>query len=136
MKLIKWKEDKGITIADAVIAMLILSLFVGTIGTLYYQIASYTAEIRANAMAVHYAVKIAENTDRMLYEDVNETLNNSINADYSLPAGFSANIEVKNYNENDSSKQDIIKILTITINYQFLGQNKNYTIQKLKIKEV
>ncbi len=135
MKLIKWKENKGISIADVVIAMLILSLFVGTIGTLYYQIASYTAEIRMNAMAVHYAVKIAESTDKMQYEEVTETLNENISAMYELPESMNANIKVEKYNQNDSSKQDIIKILTITIDYEFLGQTKNYTIRKLKIKE-
>ena len=123
MKFLKWKQNKGISMPDVVIAISILSLFVGVIGTLYYQIASYTAEIRANAMAVHYAVQIAESTDKMLYEQVNEKLNNSIDIDYSLPEGFSA------------TKQDIIKIVIITVNYEFLGQSKNYTIQKLKIKE-
>ena len=135
MKFLKWKQNKGISMPDVVIAISILSLFVGVIGTLYYQIASYTAEIRANAMAVHYAVQIAESTDKMLYEQVNEKLNNSIDIDYSLPEGFSANIKVKKYNEDDATKQDIIKIVIITVNYEFLGQSKNYTIQKLKIKE-
>ncbi len=136
MKLKKCRENKGISMADVAIAILILCLFAGTIGSLYYELASYTAEIRSNAMAIHYAVKIAESTDKMLYEEVQESLNQDINNTYSLPENFSANIEVKNYNENDSSKQDIIKILKITINYQFLGKSRVYTIQKLKIKEV
>ncbi len=136
MKIKKCRENKGISLTDTIIAILILSLFVGVIGSLYYQIASHISEIRMNAMAVHYSVKIAEDTDKMLYEEVNQKINETINTVYDIPEGYDASIEVENYQKDENDNQDIIKIVTITIHYDCLGESKDYTIRKLKVKEL
>ncbi len=135
MKKINWKTNRGVTMTDVIIAIIILSLFVGVISSLYYKIAYYNNAIRMNAMAVHYAVRIAEDTDKMIYEDVGDNLNESIKTNYNLPDTFTANIMVKKYNEEDTTKQDIIKIVTIKIDYEFMNDKKSYEIKKLKIKE-
>ena len=69
------------------------------------------------------------------YEEVTETLNENIKSNYNLPDSFTANITVKKYNEEDTSKQDIIKIVTIKIDYNFMNETKSYELKKLKIKE-
>lgn len=135
MKKINWKTNRGVTMTDVILAMIILSLFVGVISSLYYKIVYYNNSIRMNAMAVHYAIRIAEDTDKMTYEEVEETLNENIKANYDLPDSFTANITVKKYNEEDTSKQDIIKIVTIKIDYNFMNETKSYELKKLKIKE-
>ena len=43
---------------------------------------------------------------------------------------------LEKYNKNDSTKQDVIKKVNITINYTFLNETQKYTIRKLKIKEM
>lgn len=120
---------------DVIVAMIVLTLFVGIISTMYYQIAYANSQIRMNAIAVHYAVKIAEATDKMKYEEVDETLNATLNETYELPENFNATIQVKKYNEDDETKQDIIKIVTIKIDYEFMDTAKSYQLKKLKIKE-
>ncbi len=131
----KYKTNKGVTMMDIVVAIIVLTLFVGVITSLYYQIAYYNASIRMNAMAVHYAVKIAESIDKMTYEEVTEELNEDARTTYDLPDLYQANIEIKKYSEEDPTKEDIIKKVTITINYQLLDENKTYVLRKLKIKE-
>lgn len=120
---------------DVIIAMIVLSLFVGVIGNLYYQIALQSNMVRINSVAVYYVVKIAEDLDRISYEEVRNELNDTIKATYQIPDLLTITLNVQNYNENDSSKEDIIKIVTIKAEYQCFEDTKVYEIKKLKIKE-
>ena len=136
MKKINWKQNKGISTIDIVVAIIILTLFVGVIGSLYYQIAYHNAAIRMNAMAVNYAVKIAENIDKITYEEVQETLNDTLKTEFEIKEAFNPTIQVENYNEEDLSKEDIIKKVTIRIDYNIMDESRSYEIIKLKIKEI
>ena len=132
MRKMNLKANKGVSTVDVVVAIIILSLFVGVIGNLYYQVAKNSSMIRYNTVAVYYAIKIAEDIDEMAYEEVNDNLTEK----YQLPEGFTATLNIEKYNKNDSTKQDVIKKVNITINYTFLNETQKYTIRKLKIKEM
>lgn len=136
MKKIDLKANKGVTVTDVIVAVIILSLFVGIIGNMFYQIAKNSNMIRYNTIAVYYAIKIAENIDIMSYEEVTNELNNNIIEKYEMPEGFDGIIEVSKCNEEDLTKEDIIKKVKITINYTFLNDQRSYKIEKLKIKEM
>ena len=131
------KSNRGVSITDVVIALIILTIFTGVIGNLIYQIAYNNAALRVNAIAVDYAVKEAEYIDKIAYEDVqtsNEKIT-QINGKDVLDA-FTVKLEVEDYKGNDETKQDIIKKVTITVNYNILKDEKSYKIEKLKIKEM
>lgn len=136
MKTNKLKANNGISMADVVIAIVILSMFVGVIGNLYYQISLQSNKIRYNAIAVYYTLKVAEYTDQILYEEVDSSLNNTLKEYFQIPDSFDVTIDVENYNKNDASKEDIIKIVTINTQYDILGEKQEYKIKKLKIKEI
>lgn len=136
MKKKRLKANNGISMTDVIIAMLILCMFVGVIGNLYYQIALQNNMIRLNTIGVYYTVKIAEDIDRMSYEEVTNDLNTNIKTNYQIPDLYNITVEVQNYNEIDTSKEDIIKIVTIKAEYEFNGQTSSYKIEKLKIKEM
>ena len=121
---------------DVVIGMLILCLFVGVIGGLFYQIGLNSKIMESNAVATNYAIKIAEDIDKMAYDDVTNNLNSTLLTGYNIQDNFSVNIDVKNYNESDPSKEDIIKIVDITVNYNIFDRDETYKIKKLKIKEI
>lgn len=133
---INLKSNKGVTITDVIVAVIILSLFVGIIGNMFYQIARNSSFIRYNTIAVYYAIKIAEDIDIMSYEEVTNELNNNLTQKYQMPEGFNGILEVSKYNEEDLTKEDIIKKVKITINYTFLNEQRSYKIEKLKIKEM
>ena len=131
------KSNRGVSITDVVIALIILTIFTGVIGNLIYQIAYNNAALRVNAIAVDYAVKEAEYIDKIAYEDVqtsNEKIT-QINGEDVLDA-FTVKLDVEDYKGNDETKQDIIKKVTITFNYNILKDEKSYKIEKLKIKEM
>ena len=121
---------------DVVIGMLILCLFVGVIGGLFYQIGLNSKIMESNALATNYAIKIAEDIDKMAYDDVTNNLNSTLLTGYNIQDNFSVNIDVKNYNESDPSKEDIIKIVEITVNYNIFDRDEIYKVKKLKIKEI
>ena len=136
MKKEKIKSNKAITITDLIIAVVILMIFIGSIGTLFYEISKNTSLMRMNAIAVNYVVQIAENIDKLTYEEVNENLNADVVELYDIPNSYTVLITVENYNDNDNIKEDLIKIITIKIDYSYLGESRTYEIKKLKIKEM
>lgn len=132
----KLKSNKGISMADVIIAMLILIILSGVIGNILYQIAYDNTALRMNAIATDYAVKVAEYIDKIPYENVtNEMQITEINGETIIDK-FTVSVEVENYNQDDLAKEDIIKKVTITVNYNILKETKTYKIQKLKIKEM
>ena len=136
MKKVKLKSNKGVTITDVVVAVIILSVFTGVVGNLYYLIAKNNNLIKYNTVAVYNAIKIAEDIDKISYDEVTEDLNTNIKDRYNIPEGFSAQVKVVKYSDEDSTKQDIIKRVNITIKYKFLKEDKTYHLEKLKIKEI
>ena len=130
------KGNKGVTITDIVVAMIILSLFVGLIGNLYYQIALQNSIVQSNAVAAYYVVKIAEDIDKMPYESVTNELSNTVKQTYELPDGINIMITVEKYSEIDPTKEDIVKTVSIRAEYECFEQTRVYEVKKLKIKEI
>ena len=132
----KIKENKAATMTDVVIGVIILIMFTGILTTSFYNIYSHNIAIRMNAVAVDYTIKILEDIDKMSYEEVTNDLNNTISEDYDIKENYIINIYVKNYNKNDETKQDIIKIVKVTVKYKVFKNEQEYTVKKLKIKEM
>ena len=122
---------------DIVVSILVLSLFAGVIAGMFAELFIQNISIRMDAMAVNYAVIILEDTDRLPYAEVTtENLMNNVQDRYYMSDNYTANIEVTNYSDIDSTKEDIIKIVKVTISYKLRNQEYSYTVQKLKIKEM
>lgn len=134
-KIGKIKSNKGISGIDIVISIAVIVLFVGLIGGLFYKIGYTSTSIRLNALAVDYAVKIAEKTDRLTYEEVNNSLNDNLKEEFEILDSYNATISVEKYSDIDTSKKDILKTVTIKVEYDFMNQKEEFVIKKLKIKE-
>lgn len=131
----KMKSNKGATVTDVVTGVLILILFTGILTTSFYNIYKQNVLIKYNSIAVDYTIKILEHTDRIKYEEVTNDLNNDIKQKFNIKDGFDIKINVENYNKDDLQKEDIIKIVKVTVNYKIAGEEHNYSVEKLKIKE-
>lgn len=131
------KSNKGVTITDVVIAVLLMTLFMGVLGSLYTGIVTRSVETKLNSIATYNLIKIAEYIDKISYEEVEDSLNDIIKDECEISSDMIVNIEVENYNSQDNTKEDIIKIVEIQIGYQtFDNTTINYGIRKLKIKEM
>ena len=71
----------------------------------------------------------------MPYKNVKSTLTEELTEKYNIDRNY-LSIDVENYNKDDQNKEDIIKIVTVTINYKVLNENRQYSIKKIKIKEI
>ena len=134
----KCKQNKAVMGVDIVVSIVVLSLFAGIIAGMFAELFIQNVSIRMDAIAVNYAATILEDTDRLSYAEVTteNMMKNVEEGRYYMADNYTANIEVTNYSDMDSSKEDIIKIVKVTISYTLRNQEYSYTVQKLKIKEM
>ena len=132
----KLKSQKGFTMQDLIIACLILTLFVGLIGTLMYN--SYYNNLRAQLSAnmTIYSVKILEDIDKISYEDVQTKTGTDYKEQFNIPAGYNVEISISNYGDGVENVEDIIKIIKLKISYTLKGETEEFVVQKLKIKDL
>ena len=132
----KLKTEKGFTLQDLVIACLIITLFVGTIGSLMFLV--YKTNIKADltSQMCLYAVQILEDIDKISYEEAQTMTGSVYKEKFSIPDGFNVQLDFSNYGEGVENIQDVMKIVNLKISYSILGEEEEFTVQRLKIKEL
>ena len=55
---------------------------------------------------------------------------------FSIANGFDISIDVRGYYSEKSAIQDVIKMVTLTITYDFGATTENIVIEKMKVKEI
>lgn len=140
------KEQKGIVISDAIVAILIMLLFTGIIVSLIVNIVLESQLIKLNSQQIDFATEVLEYAGTLSYAEVTETklieYVNTKNADYvsagtsteSLTTNYKIAIDVQKYNEtaNNTGKKDIIKIITVTVKTNLDDKEYSTTISSLK----
>lgn len=127
----KIKSNKGFTIQDIIVAMTVLVLFTGIIGGSFVAIYKTQAETKLSSSATLYAIQIIENIDKISYDDVKDGDLRTWRTDYGIPDIMNLDLDVSAYNENDT-----IKIVKLTISYEFSGKTQTLVLEKLKVKEI
>ena len=117
------KEQKGVIISDAIIAILIILLFAGIITSLIVNIVLESSKIKMNSQQMDFATEIFEHIETLSYDSVTQInlinyINNK-NLDYvsagatveGLTTPYKIGIEVEKYNESEGNEEkfDIIE---------------------------
>lgn len=133
---INLKSENGFTMQDLLIACFIFVAFVGIIGTLMYSV--YNINIRANltSQMTFYAVQILEDIDKLSYEDAQNMTGDKYKEQFSIPDGFNVDLQLTDYGEGKSYIKDVIKIVNLKISYTIAGETEEFTVKRLKIKEI
>lgn len=131
----KAKSEDGFTMQDLIIAIFIITLFVGIVGSLMFSVYKASKEADLMLRATAYSVQILEDIDKIAYEEVNSNLASTYRNKFSIPEGYNINLEVTNYGE-ENNLEDVMKIVKLTISFQFQGEEQNISITRLKIKEI
>lgn len=119
------KNQKGFTIAELSIAILIMIIFVGMISTIFMNIYVSFTESKRYSAAMMYATQMAEKIDKLSFEEVTEE--NLL--DTANEKGYEIQTLVETNTENT------IKTVHITINY-YVGSNlKNVELKKTKVRD-
>lgn len=130
------KSEKGFTMEDLTIALLIITLFVGVVSTMMYKVYKIKLKTDLTSQMVMYAVQILEDIDKIAYEEVKPELANIYNSKFSIPQGYEIEIQVSNYGEGRANIKDLIKIVRLNISYTFSGEKEEFEVTRLKIKEI
>ena len=131
----KIKNNKAISIADVAIGLIVLMMFTGILTSSVYEIYKHNALTKIDAIVTNYMVKVAEEIDLLPYDQINENLSQTINEKCNIPEEFNINFTIQDY-KLEESQEDIIKYVTINIEYKALEKDENYSVKKIKIKEI
>lgn len=143
----KLKKNKGVIIADALLAVVLMMIFLSIISTVSYSIYITSSFIKRNSKATDYGVKIIEWIDKTPYSKIDEEIINYINGiesenleaklvgnSFNGNTPYKATIEIQKYNETEGNteKKDIIKTIIIEISYNLGEKTETVKFERLK----
>lgn len=135
----RYKREEGVTIIDLVIAIIIMSVFVGVITTLMTGIYKQSLEVQISSNAMSYATIILEKIDEKSFEEVqnpNFVENLKASGEVTIPKEYTIKLNVENLDNVSEEVSDVIKKATVTVNYKIRNEEKSISISKLKVKEI
>lgn len=161
-----FKSDKGFAASDTLIALLIITLFVGLISTISYNIYIANSSIKRMSKANSYIIDVFEYIDKSYYNDINvQNLANYFNAnvtkfdiingnlgneviissnDFAQILGntnkppYKIEITIDYYNklEGNTDKFDLVKEITAKVTYQLGSRNQIIEMKTTKQREI
>ena len=135
----RYKREEGVTIIDLVIAIIIMSIFVGVITTLMTGIYKQSLEVQISSNAMSYATIILEKIDEKSFEEVqnpNFVENLQASGEVTIPEEYIIKLSVENPDNASKDVSDVIKKATVTVCYKIRNEEKSISISKLKVKEI
>lgn len=133
-------SEKGFTGVDLTIAILILVLFVSIITTIFYNIYISSTSIKRSTIANGYAMDILEAIEKENYEAIytNSPAIQNIIQKEKIARGYTVTVAVEKYNETtgNTDKEDLVKTVTVTVEYKVGIKPEKVTMSKLKTAEV
>ena len=135
-KKLKIMEKGGFSGVEITVAILILMIFISLINVLFVNIYLSYTDSRRNSEATAYATQIMEQVEKMYYNEVtNQNLAQKA-LEMNIPNGYGVQIQVDKYNAEDTTKEDLVKNVIITINYKVGKQEKSVSLETIKAKEI
>lgn len=149
----KLKNENGYVVTDITVAIIILLLFMSLISVLFFNITKNSKEIERESQATYIAMETIEAIKSKQYDDVELTNGEQeitksganyiyqgienvvlLERDIKLETGYSSTIRIENYipekyKDEDSSNTDLIKIITVNVNYKLGGETKTVTLK-------
>lgn len=143
----KLRNEKGVVGADVVIGILIF--VVGSVSALflYSNMYSVITQIKVNEEIIGCITDIFEKVDDELYDNINEQGMQTIIASANVPDGFEIEYTITNYKDTVEAKraqsgttgeevEDLVKRVTLNVKYSVEKVNRNYTIGRIKVREL
>lgn len=127
------KSESGITFTDLVIAIFVIMIFAGTIGTILYQITEIKASTQLSAEATVCAIQILEDIDRKDYEQIQNGMEQSYKNKFQISQAFDIQINVSNSSKTSGGQP--IKKVELRVKYEFKGREEELVITRQKIRE-
>ena len=137
------KSEKGFTLIDIIVALIVILLFMSIISVLFFNITKSSKEIERESQATYIATNILEAYKAKKYDDIpivtdKEITDGEIVVDgqpIMVQEGYAAFVTVENYipsNEiivNSQTQNDLVKIITVTVKYKLANKEKQVQLQ-------
>lgn len=136
----KYMDNKGVTTADLVVAIIIIIMFVSIITTAFYNYYESIQSKNRKTIATNALIDVIENVEMLNYDDVTtEAVNNVITTltkDGSIQSGYTLTATLQNYNETqgNTDKLDLVKILNVKVEYSIGNKKENIEMKTLITK--
>lgn len=138
----QFKKNNGFTGIDIALAVLIITIFMSVITSLYVNLYTSNIDILRREQAVGYATSILEKIDELYYNEVNnenfevneESNGKKMIAGIEIDKGYNVDINIQTYNP-ENLDVDFVKTINLTINYEVGNKQKNVNFTKIKEKE-
>ena len=136
------KQNKGIIVADALVSILIMTIFIGVISTLCYNIYISASFTKRNSTATNYGISIMEYIDKISYKDVTyeklvQYINTLEGASVDGNSPYRISIQIQKYKDTqDNIDKDLIKTINLEIRYNVGDSEKTVKFEKIKQEQI
>lgn len=139
----KLQNEKGVVGADVVVGIIIF--LIGSLSALmlYTNMYSVVKKIKINEELIGYITDIFEKVDDELYDNINEERMEEIIASSNIPEAFELEYSITNYKDTVEAKggssagvEDLVKRITLNVKYSIDHIDRNYTIGRIKVREL
>lgn len=145
----KIKDEKGFTGIDITVAVIIIMLFMTLIGTIFYNITASHRQLERKTEATYIAIDVMEKLKAQNYNDliVGEYNSNKItDEEYgknktakilkdAIEEGYSLKVTIKNYNTPEENGYDLVKIITVKVEYKVGKDTENVELKTTVTRE-
>lgn len=129
------KNEKGYVGVDIVISVIVLFIFVSFIATLSYRVNSSSKEVELKSKAAEIAIAEIELIKNKTWNDIT-TEDTTYRETTEIEQGYYRTIIVEDYHDIDSTKRiDIVKKITVQIQYMFKGEQESVELSTIIAKE-
>ena len=125
------KNEKGFTGVDIAISVVILMVFVTVITSMFYNLTVTSKRIERKTEATSIAIKTIETMKILEFDKLTEgmdleDINNLISDKIEVPNGYTVTVSVDN-----STYADVIKIISVQVDYKMGKQEETINIETL-----
>ena len=140
----KLKNEKGFTLVDITVALIVLLLFMSVISVLFFNITKSSKGIERESQATYIATDIIEAYKSLDYDDVTITTAETTDPDgitisdgteingqtITILDGYIAKVKVENYiPAGETSTEDLVKKITVTVKYKLAAETKEVVLE-------
>lgn len=127
----KIKSNKGFTMQDVIIAIVVIAMFAATIGGTYLAVYKVQVKTKISSVASLYGIKVIEYIDKISYEQVTSDMLDECRSELEIPSSIGLQLDVSKYDNKDT-----IKKVKLVVSYNLEDEEQNLVLQKLKMKEI
>ena len=134
------KSEKGLSGVDMTVGIIIFLIGTAVIFNMYVILFSMSSKIKVNQVIVGYITEICEEIDFESYDEITEARVQDIIEAANIPTQYQVSASIRKYQDEAREAtgvdvEDLVKRVNINVRYSIDGQNRDYTVGKIKVKE-